>query len=113
MVVLNASLGLVLKAPSAFSSIYDLVNFIADFYLDLDFREDEDFLDRLYYNLKICSFDLTCSTLESIANMLYFLLLFLFFMFCFKFDKKFKTCVQKVVPFLKKKSNQKKEKNLI
>lgn len=112
MVVLNASLALVLKAPSVFSSIYDLVNFIADFYLELDFREDEDFLDRFYYNVKICSFDLTCSTWESIANMLYFLLLFLLFVFCFKFDKKFKTCVHKVVPFFKK-TESKKEENLI
>lgn len=107
MVILNASVALVLKAPSAIPCFFDLLNLV----LTKKFEHTSQVLNSfyIYTYLKICSYDRVCHMLEGISNTLYCSSLALFFVFCYKFDLKFKHRLK--VLFLFEKEQQLNAKN--
>lgn len=88
MIVLNAFVGLLLKATASFVSLYDfvgLIKFFVNYSISLDLRF------ALYLNLiRVCSNSLVCSMFEELAVIFYCLSLSINLFFIYKFDKKFK-----------------------
>ena len=106
MVILNATFGLILKFPSTFSSLFDLVNLIK---MTIKRNINDSLISIfIYYLIKICSFDQMCHTIERFANTLYLVSLASLFVFYFNFDKKFNSSFKFVFSRQKKEANKKK-----
>ena len=99
MVILNATCGLILKAPVASISIFDLVYVLKSFL--------KNGLFELIFE-KTCSYYETCYTFEKFSNLLFLLSLSLYFIFYYNFDKKFQASFKRIVKNKSSESNENK-----
>lgn len=89
MVILNALIGVILKIPSVYTSIFDLVFFITALH---DASLQSLSLTLPSYNLiKICSNDPSCFMVDKFANIFYLISLSIYFVFFYHFDKNFRS----------------------
>lgn len=95
MVIINVTFGIVFKSLSAYASFYDFYH-MAGQIQNINLNQKFDFGIAkeifLFKSLKFCSYQKVCASIERLASLLYFVLLSLFLLFYFKFDKKFRFC---------------------
>ena len=101
MVIFNALLGLILKLPSVYASIFDLVQFIHT----LNSPTIESLLHSVFNLIIICSNDNTCFLMERFGNLFYLISLSIYLIFFYNFDKNFR------ISFLRIFNNDKKSTN--
>ena len=86
MVILNASIGVLLKAFLIYSPINDLINSIR--YLKI--KPIEYYLsDTIFGTVPLCSYEAVCHMIEKLADFLYLVSLSILMFFYKSFDKKF------------------------
>ena len=86
MVILNASIGVPLKAFLLYSPINDLINSFR--YLKIKPIEYT-LMDTIYGTVPLCSYDSICHAIEKLAEFLYLVSLSILVFFYKSFDKKF------------------------
>ena len=92
MVILNASIGVLLKAFLLYSPINDLINSIR--YLKI--KPSEYYLsDAIFGTVPLCSYDTICHAIEKLGDFLYFVSLSILLFFYKSFDKKFDAMLKK------------------
>ena len=94
MVILNASIGVLLKALLVYSPINDLINSIR--YLKI---EPENYLldDAIFGTVPLCSYEAICHFIEKFAHFLYLVSLSILLFFYKAFDKKFDAMLKKTL----------------
>ena len=94
MVILNAALGVLLKLPSVFNSIFDWIFFI------------NNLLDTLvsieFHFYKLCYEDNFCFLLDKFSNILYLISISIYLIFFYHFDKNFRTSLLRLLVNKKK-----------
>ena len=86
MVILNASIGVLLKAVLVYSPINDLINSIEFHKIKpLNYLLD----DAIFGTLPLCSYEAICHMIEKLADFLYLVSLSILLFFYKAFDKKF------------------------
>lgn len=94
MVVLNAFTGMLLKCMASFMSLYDIVGLIKFFVVG---NIDSGLIVAVFgHQIKVCLYELLCSTLEQLADTWCITSLSINFFFIYEFDKKFKVCFEKL-----------------
>ena len=86
MVILNASIGVLLKAFLLYSPINDLINSIR--YLKIDPNE-YDLSEAIFGTVPLCSYEAICHLIEELSDFLYLISLSILLFFYKAFDKKF------------------------
>ena len=94
MVILNASIGVLLKAFLLYSPINDLINSIR--YLKI--KPTEYYLsDTVFGTVPLCSYEAICHLIEKFADFLYLVSLSILLFFYKAFDKKFDAILKKTI----------------
>ena len=101
LIVLNATLGIILKSLMTIRPIYTIKNQIEFIFMNLkNFpMPDIHFKSRV----RICQSDYVCTTIDSIGRNLFIVNLAIPFFFFYKFDYRFKECFQNLTTNIKKK----------
>ena len=94
MVILNASIGVLLKAFLVYSPINDLINSVK--YLKIK-PTDYSLMDAIFATVPLCSYDTFCHAIENLADFLYLLSLSILLFFYRAFDKRFEEMLQKTL----------------
>ena len=94
MVILNASIGVLLKAFLVYSPINDLINSIK--YLKIHFIEYEQF-DAIFGTVPLCYYDSICHAIEKLSDFLYLVSLSILLFFYKGFDKRFDELLKKTL----------------
>lgn len=91
MVILNATLGILLKVPSVYGPIFDLAQMI-NYWRDSRYNPHH---ASFFLDISICWFDPACHSILRVAHLLYLSSFALNLAFYCKFDKKFRSAFEK------------------
>ena len=100
MVILNATVGVILKCFMVAAPIFTIFHQI-DLFLRFKIF-DEDFISTAR-SIRTCTSDFFCSTIETIGRSFFLLNLTIPFFFFYKFDSRFKECFLNFINVLKMK----------
>ena len=100
MIIINATVGLILKSFMAVRPIFTIIHQIK-----YKFNNFELLSLRIYYSSRvlICQFDHVCTTLDTIGRNLILVNLAIPFFFYYKFDSRFNECFANLIKIIMKK----------
>ena len=94
MVILNASIGILLKALLVYSPINDLINSIKFHKINPnEFYQN----DSVFGTVALCSYETVCHAIEKLAEVFYLVSLSILLFFYKAFDKKFDAMLKKML----------------
>ena len=94
MVILNASIGVLLKAFLLYSPINDLINSVNYFNIQ---PNEYTLMEAIFATVPLCSYDTICHAIEELADFLYLVSLSILLFFYRAFDKRFEEMLQKTL----------------
>ena len=102
LIILNATVGLILKSFLTFSPIFTIYHQLAFL------KNDSSKYQYLLNNVSTCNSDHVCNALDAIGRSLLLVNLTIPFVFFYKFDLKFNECFKNLLANIKKKFKSRK-----